>query len=455
MTDTSSGLKRHIGVRSAVALVIANVIGAGVFTTTGFQAADLGDPSLILILWVVGGALAYCGALCYAELGAAMPHAGAEYVYLRETYGLAFSFMSAFVSLIAGFAAPIAAALKSLVRYLAAYIPVLNYPDRILGIVSVEDLAALGFIWILVAIQFRGQRGAIRFNDAVTATKAVGVLAIIAAAALFGNGDFANFSYVSESALNAAPAVKWAAMGTSLIFVMFCYSGWNAAAYVASEMIEPQRNLPRALLIGTLIVTLLYFGLNATYFYGANVDELAGKVEVGLVASRHLFGDWGAGLVTAVLSVSLLASASAMTIAGPRVYFALGRDVPLFKRLAETNSGGVPSTSLLVQATVASVIVVSGRIDEIMSYAGFTLAAMSALAVSCVIVLRVRKPDLDRPFRVWGYPLPPLFYLAVTVWTMFWAFRGRPVESTLALATVAMGGLVFAFSKGARDRASS
>jgi len=450
VTDEHSVLKPHIGFRSAVGLVIANVIGAGIFTTTGFQAADLGDPTLILILWIVGGCLAYCGALCYAELGAAMPQAGAEYVYLRETYGLAFGFMSAFVSLIAGFAAPIAAAVKSLVRYLTAYFPVSDRVPVSLGVLSLEDAAALALIWLLVAVQFYGQKSAIRFNDLVTATKAAGVVAIIAAAALIGHGDLSHFTHVSSASLQASTMTKWAGMGTSLIFVMYCYSGWNAAAYVAGEMLDPQRDLPRALLVGTAIVTLLYLGLNATYFYGADVDALAGKVEVGLVAARHLFGDWGAGLVTAVLSVSLLASASAMTIAGPRVYFALGRDVPLFGKLADTNRAGVPHTSLLVQATVASVIVVSGRIDEIMSYAGFTLALMAALAVSCVIVLRIKRPDMPRPFRLWAYPFPPIFFLSVTIWTMFWAFRGRPVESSLALLTVAVGGVVFALSKRAR-----
>jgi APA family basic amino acid/polyamine antiporter len=183
--------------------------------------------------------------------------------------------------------------------------------------------------------------------------------------------------------------------------------------------------------------------LNSVYFYGANVDALAGKVEVGLVASLELFGPWGAGLVTAVLVISLLASASAMSIAGPRVYYAMGRDIKSLAVLTRTNEAGAPVNSLLLQGVVATVIVVSGSVDEILSYAGFTLALMSALAVSCVIVLRLRQPDLPRPFKVWAYPLPPLFFIVVSIWTMFWAFQGRPVESTLALLTVAAGGAIF------------
>jgi APA family basic amino acid/polyamine antiporter len=422
---------------------VANVIGAGVFTTTGFQAADLGNPTLILLLWLFGGVLAYCGALCFAELGAAMPEAGAEYVYLRESYGRAFGFMSAFVSLIAGFSAPIAAALKSLVRYLTAYFPSLNGDARIIGAVTSGDIVAIVLVWALIAVHLRGRRGAITFNDLITLLKVSGIVGIIVCAAAFGKGSLENFSHVSDVYTGLSSGSLFSALATSLIFVMFCYSGWNAAAYVASEIVEPQKVLPKALLVGTGIVTVLYLLLNSVYFYGANVEELAGKVEVGLVASRQLFGEWGAGMVTVVLIVSLIASASAMTIAGPRVYYALGRDVKRFRSLTQTNPSGAPSNALILQGIVASLIIVSGSVDEIISYAGFTLALVSALAVSCVIVLRYKRPELERPFRVWAYPLPPLFFILVSVWTMYWAFQGRPVESTLALLTVAAGGGIF------------
>lgn len=443
MSDNNQGLLSHIHFRSATALVVANVIGAGVFTTTGFQAADLGNPMLIFALWLLGGILAYCGALCFSELGAAMPSAGAEYIYLRETYGRAFGFMSAFVSLIAGFSAPIAAAVKSLVLYLQAFFPILATDPSIIGALHLTDLLALGIVWLLVAVHLRGKEGGIGFNDLVTLLKVGGIVLIILAAALLGDGNISNLTYTAGFYEELPTSALFSAMATSLIFVMFCYSGWNAAAYVASEIVEPQKTLPRALLAGTTVVTVLYLLLNMVYFYGANVEELAGKVEVGLVASRQLFGGWGAGLVTIVLVVSLLASASAMTIAGPRVYYALGQDIHKFRMLTHTNKGGAPVNALLLQGLMASLIIMSGSVDQILSYAGFTLALMSALAVSCVIVLRIRYPDMNRPFRVWAYPLPPLFFLVVSIWTMFWAFQGRPVESTLALLTVAAGGGIF------------
>ena len=436
--------------RSAAALVIANMVGAGIFTTTGFQAADLGNPILILMLWVVGGILALLGALCYAELGAMMPEAGGEYVYLRETYGPAFGFMSAFVSFTAGFSAPIAAATESFVIYLGNFIPFLSEERMLLPGVGVVDVCAIGIVWLLVWIHMRAVRAGTGFNDFITAFKVAGIVAILLAAAAFGRGDVSHLVTPSPGFASIERPQLFAAFGTSLIFVMFCYAGWNAAAYVAGEMEDPQRDLPRALLLGTAVVVLLYLGLNAVYFYGADVDELAGQVEVGVVASRHLFGDWGVDLVTIVLCTSIFASASAMTLAGPRVYYALGKDFSPFAFLARMRSTGAPVVALVAQGVVTSVIILSGRVDQIQQYAGFTLSLFASLAVSCVIVLRIRRPDAPRPFRAWGYPLSPVLFVAVSVWMMFWAFRGRPVESTLAFLTVLLGGIIFGVSQSRR-----
>ena len=439
-----SALKRHMRLRSATALVIANMIGAGIFTTTGFQAADLRHPLFIFVLWVIGGTLALLGALCYAELGAMMPRAGAEYVYLRETYGPAVGFMSAFVSLVAGFSAPIAAATKSFVIYLAHFFPVLAEDPTVGGVVAVIDLIAVGLVWLLVAIHVRAVQSGTGFNDFMTVFKVGGIVAILLAAVSIGRGDVSNLVTVSPSFQELSKTDTLAAFGTSLIFVMFCFSGWNAAAYVASEMEHPQRDLPRALVLGTATVLLLYLGLNAVYFYGASVDELAGQVEVGLVASRSLFGTTGVSMVTIVLCVSILASASAMTLVGPRVYYALGKDFTPFALLARTRWTGAPAVALVIQGIVTSAIIFSGRVDQIQQYAGFTLTLFASLAVSCVIVLRVRSPEIDRPFRAWGYPVSPILFLAVSGWMMFWAFQGRPVESVLSFMTVLVGGLVFA-----------
>lgn len=430
-------------------MVVANIIGAGIFNSTGYQAAALGSGQLIFLVWIAGGVLAVCGALCYGELGAAMPEAGGEYVYLRETYGGVFAFASAFVSLIAGFSAPIASAAKGLVRYLSQFFPILEDDPQAFGLVSVNDLVAVGVVWLLVLIHSRVVQRGLRFNDFVTLFKVAGIVAIIVSAAAVGKGSLRGFSEVSTAYAEQDAFATSAAFATSLIFVLFCFCGWNAAAYVASELNEPQRDLPRALLLGTGAVLFLYLGLNSVYLYGAGIDELAaeanaGRSEVGLFAARRLFGPWGVNLMTLVIATSILASASAMTIAGPRVYYALGRDYRLFAWLGRSSpSTGAPTTALVVQGAVTSVIILLGRIDEIMLYAGFTLTLFSALAVSCVIVLRFTRPQMERPFRTWGYPVTPLLFLGVSCWTMVWAFRDNPGESTLALLTVVAGGVLY------------
>jgi APA family basic amino acid/polyamine antiporter len=246
----------------------------------------------------------------------------------------------------------------------------------------------------------------------------------------------------------------FSATATSLVFVMFCYSGWNSASYLTGEMHNPTRDLPRALLIGTGAVMAMYLALNAFYFYGASVDELAGKVEVGVIASSNLFGPIGASFTTAVLAVSLLASASAMTVVGPRVYYALGQDSSALRFLGRVHhTTGTPIVSLVLQGAITTLFIVLGTVDQIQQYAGLTLALFAALAVSAVFVLRIRQPELPRPFRVPGYPFTPLGFIAVSVWTMFWAVQGRPVESILSAATVAAGGLAYRLTRIRSGRA--
>lgn len=451
MTESEPGLLRHIGLRSATMLVVASMIGAGIFTTTGYQAADLGHPGLIFLLWILGGVLALCGALCFAELGAAMPKAGAEYVYIRESYGSALAFMSAFVALFAGFSAPIAGALKGLVLYLGHFVPTLAEDLTLIGGLHLNDVVAIGFVWALVAIHISGVRAGIGFNDVITILKIGGIVLVLLAAATLGEGNASRVFTVAPHYHELSGLDKLSYSATSLIFVTFCYLGWNGSAYVAAEMDNPQRDLPRSLLLGTGLVTVLYIGLNAMFFYGAGVEGLAGVGEVGLVSSRALFGDFGVTMVTLLMCISILASASAMTVIGPRVYFAFGEDFKGLSILHRVSpKTGAPSAALLLQGVVTSAIILSGTLDQILQYAGFTLTLFASIAVSCVIALRIKRPEMPRPFKAWGYPFTPLFFLGVSIWTMIWAVRGRPQESSLGLVTVVVGGVIFyAFSHNA------
>lgn len=434
-------LQRSIGMLPAAGIVVANMIGAGIFTTTGFQAAAIANPLHIYALWVVGGVLALCGAVCYAELGAAIPRAGAEYQYLREAFGGSFALMSALTSLTAGFSAPIASALKSCAFYLAHLIPWLEPQRAVIGSISAADLFAIAAVWALVALHCRGLTLGIRVTSAITAFKIGGIVVFLIAAVAIGKGELANLTRHAAQAEPHGGAAQLGALATSLIFVMFCYSGWNSAAYLAGEMRDPARDLPRALLLGTLLVVVLYLGLNFAYFYGAGAGALAGQVEVGVVAAEHLFGPGGATCTTVILSLSLLAAASAMTAIGPRVYYAVGREYPALQALAGVRSDtGAPATALIVQGVTTSLFILLGRVDQIQQYAGFTLSVFAALSVASVIVLRVRRPELPRPFRAWGYPFTPLLFLAISIWTIFWAFSARPLESSLGITTIAAGG---------------
>ena len=437
-----------MSLHSATALIVATVIGVGIFTSTGFQADALPHPGAIFAVWILGGGLAMCGALCYAELGAALPEAGAEYVYLRESFGYTVAFVSAVVSLVAGFSAPIAAILKSLVRYLTYFVPILEQELVVVGFLNLNDLIALGLTWGLILIHLCGVRGGIGFNDIVTVSKVLGIIGLLIFAAVHGTGTLDHLRVIGPSFHEMDLADRLGAFSTSLIFVMFCYSGYNAASYMASEVKEPQRVLPRAILLGTFIVIVLYLGLNLFYFYGADVNELAGKVEVGLVAARYIFGPMGIGIVTIVILVTLLSAASAMTVIGPRVYYAMGRDFPVFRSLCRlSESHRVPSTALLLQGLVTSVILLTGTVDQIQQFVGIAVTLFSVLAVSAVFVLRVKRPDLPRPFKTWGYPFTPILFLVVSGSELIWNVRERPAESVLALLLVGLAGVVGWYSK--------
>jgi basic amino acid/polyamine antiporter, APA family len=444
VTDRDAGLVRHLRLHSATGLVVASMIGAGIFTTTGYQAADLGHPGYIFALWVLGGILALCGALAFAELGASLPRAGAEYVYIREAFGPPFAFMSAIIALIAGFSAPIAAAVKALIDYLAHFVPIFGEQRAVLGPIGLNDCVAAGVCWALVGVHAWGAQRGIRFADLVTALKILGIVAIIVAAFAVGKGSAENLTRVSPVYAELSTVDTIAAFATALIFVSFCYLGWNGAAYLAAEMPNPQRVLPRSLLIGTAFVMVLYLLLNAVFFYGADAAALAGHADVGLIAARELFSPAGVSMVVAVMAVSILASASAMTAMGPRVYFAFGQDLPALRLLAKADPAtGAPRNALVLQGFVTTAIIFSGGIGAIIQYTGFTLTLFSSLAVAAAVVLRIRQPNLPRPFRMPFYPWPVVFYLAVSAWTLVWAVRGRPVESLLGLATAAAAGFAF------------
>jgi APA family basic amino acid/polyamine antiporter len=442
--------KRRLGLSVTAAIVVANMIGTGVFTSTGFQAASMHDPMTILVCWIVGGVLALCGAAAYAELGSMMPRAGGEYVYLREAYHPAVGFMSGWASLTAGFSAPIALAALAFSAYLGALVPALQgdaWGSVSLGWVTIafgpKHAVAIALIAGITALHSFDTKVGGAVQAVFTAAKVLLIVLFILGGFLLGSGDWGNLASQHGGLAN----VKTMGFAMSLMYVSFAYSGWNAAAYIANEVERPERTLPRALLLGTGSVMVLYVLLNLVFLYAVPVDVLAGAggngpvVEVGDVAARSLFGERAGGVVTAVITLALVSSVSAMIMAGPRVYAAMAIDRALPGALAKHNKRGVPVTAVIVQGVLASIAVMVGEIDLLIRFVGFTLTIFAALTVAAVFILRRRGHRAS--YRTWGYPFTPIVFIGLSFWIAYAQFKDHRVECLSALGVGVVGALIY------------
>jgi APA family basic amino acid/polyamine antiporter len=421
------------------------MVGAGIFTTPGFLARDLGSPFAILSIWLIGAMLAIAGALSYSELGAAFPEAGGEYVYLREAFGPLWGYLSGWTSFFAGFSAPVGAATIAFAAYLAYFDPAVG-PGHLLWSgqigplalsISAAQIVALVTLWALSLAHITGMRRSGQLHVSLTIGKVLSIAALIILGLWIGRGEWGNFQSGSEGIL---PQGVFRNGAVSLIFVLYSYSGWNAAAYIAGEVRHPNRVMPLSLLAGTGIVAVLYFGLNVLFIYGLGISSMSGVLQVGEKASVALFGPSAAGVISAMMALSILASASAMIVAGPRIYFAMASDGIFPRRLAAIHMlYRSPAASIVSQALWTSVLILTGTFEALLVYAGFVLVFFSALAVTALIVLRVRRPELERPFRVPLYPLTPAIFIAFSIWILIYTLGGRPKESSLGIVTVLLG----------------
>jgi len=413
--QTVASLERRLGPLDAAAIVVSNVIGGGIFFVPILVAQFVHDSRAILLVWLVGGALSFAGAMAYAELAALRPRSGGEYVYLREAYGPLPAFLTGWTSFIAGFSGAIAASAVALAEYVGRFFPAASDATPIISlplplvplIVSPKNLVALSAIAVLTFAHLGGL-GPGRIVQNILATgKIVGLVVFLVVGFSFGAGHAAN--------LGVAGTVEPDRFVLALIPVMFAYSGWNAASYVAEEIRSPGRNVPIALGLGTLTVIFIYLGLNALYLFALGPDGLANVMGtlVDTVAER-LFGFVAASVIATFTIVSLSASISAMILAGPRVYFAMARDGVFFEAMGRVNPRfHAPTVAIIAQAAWSGVLVLSGNLSQLVSYTGFAIVLFSGIAVSSVFVLRRRHPDLERPFRAWGYPWAPgLFIVA-------------------------------------------
>ena len=423
--------RRQLGLLVTAAIVIANMIGTGVFTGTGFNAAALHDPTTILILWGVGGVLALCGAACYAELGSMMPRAGGEYVYLREAYHPVVGFMSGWVSLTAGFSAPIATAAKAFAKYLGVIVPGIS------GTAG-EAIVAIALIVVITALHAFDTRIGGRVQAVFTAIKVVLIVGFIVLGLTVGDGSWSHFATqaggVSANLLTKTFAIQ-------LMYVSFAYSGWNAAAYIAGEIEHPSKVLPRALFAGTAIVMALYLLVNLVYFYALPSDQLANVVEVGAKAAGSLFGTAAGKLITSVIALALVSAVSAMIMAGPRVYASMAADRALPKQLAYYSKRGVPSIAVVVQGALAIGFVLVAKIGQLIEFVGFTLAISAALTVSGLFVLRRR--GLRGAYQTIGYPLTPLLFIGLSTWIAYAQISRDPKHAAMVLGILVAGAIAY------------
>ena len=429
----TSGLDvRTVSTMTATALAVADMIGIGVFTSLGFQVQDIPSAFSVLLLWIIGGIAALSGALAYAELSAAFPRSGGEYNFLSRIYHPAVGFLAGWISATVGFAAPIALAAMAFGVYFKGVVP--GAPALLLS---------LAVTWIVTLVHLSGVKHSSKFQNVSTLIKGALIIALIIAGLAYGSPQPISFapSHNDLGFISSAP------FAVSLVFVMYAYSGWNAATYIAGEIREPAVSLPRSIIAATLIVITLYVALNAVFLYTTPIASMAGQLDVALIAGKYIFGDFGGRIVGALICIGLVSSISAMTWIGPRVTMAMGFDHGLLAPLSRTSSNGVPTTAILLQLVIVTLLLMTQSFEAVLDTIQFSLTLCSFLAVLGVIVLRWNAPDLARPYRTWGYPVTPLVFLAVTAFMMYHLLIERPLQSFAGLGIMLAGLAIYALSQ--------
>ncbi len=426
---------RQVSFLTATAIVVANMVGVGVFTSLGFQVAEIPSGFPIILLWLVGGVLAFCGAVCYGELAAMMPRSGGEYHLLSESFHPLMGFLSGWVSVTVGFGAPIAAAGFAFGEYFAEIFPA---GDGVSWITPKGSAIAL--VILVTVIHLFGVRIASRFQVGFTIGKVLLILVLTVAAFVLGTGQGLTFFPKSgDFELIFQPA-----FALSLFYVMYAYSGWNAAAYIAGEVKNPGRNVPLALVVGTAFVTLLYIGLNTAFLYAAPVAEMAQSGEkVGFVAAQHIFGDQGGRLMGLLISFGLISTISSMIWAGPRVTQVIAEDYRIFGFLASRNQHGAPAYAIILQSIVVVILIWQTSFESLIYYIQALIFLSSLLVVVGLFVLRRKRPDADRPYRTWGYPITPLIYLIASLFMLIVFAMDRTSEMLWGMLTLVVGYLVY------------
>ena len=438
----STALDRRLGPFDGAAIVVSNVIGSGIFVVPAIVAQLVPHPWAMVAVWFGGGALAFAGAMAYAELAALRPRSGGEYVYLREAFGPLAAFLTGWTSFVAGFAGAIAASAVGLASYLSRFLPVAGDTMPLVAVplgpvtvvVSPQALVAIAVVAALSGVHILGLSPGRVVQNILASMKVALLVAFVALGFGLGDGSTAHFT--------AGGVVTPQLWVLALIPVMFSYAGWNAATYVAEEIRNPGRNVPLALGLGTVAVVLIYLFLNLLYVYALPVAEIATvDARVADAAAERLFGPAIAGPVAAASVVMLAASISAMVMAGPRVYYAMARAGQFPAMAARVHPRfRTPLVAIAAQGVWASVLVLTGRFDQLVEYTGFAVVLFSGVAVAALFVLRRRRaPHEPRPFRAWGYPVAPFVFTVASLLIVLNALWRSPATSGAGLLVIASG----------------
>ncbi|HEX9734096.1 MAG TPA: amino acid permease [Thermoanaerobaculia bacterium] len=433
----------RISVVTAASICVANMIGTGVFASLGFQVAEVTSGFALLTLWVAGGVFALCGAFSYGELAAALPRSGGELHFLTRSIHPLAGFLAGWVSLTVGFAPPIALVAITFGEYFSRVAP--GAPPLALSCTVVA---------LVTLFHLRDLRLGSSFQNLFTGLKVALILVFIALPLWTDERSGIDFApRAGDLGVIFSPVY-----GVSLLFVLYAYTGWNAATYVVGEIRDPTRNVPRALAAATGVVMALYVGIHWSFLVTTPISELAPggvpEVEVGHLVAARVFGEAGGRWMSGLLCVALVSSISAMTWAGPRVTQVLGEDYAMFRALARTNPAGIPVRAILLQTAFVFVMLLTSTFKSILVFVQLILTLSSALTVLGVVVLRRRAPDLPRPYRAWGYPATPLLFLAISVFAMGYTFYNQPWESLAGLAILLLGLPLFWLSPRAGEAAA-
>ena len=425
-----------VSVIVATAIVVSDMVGVGVFTSLGFQVKDIPSGFSILLLWTVGGLVALCGVFSYSELGAMFPRSSGEYNFLSRAYHPAFGFLAGWVSATVGFAAPVALAAMAFGEYAKSVVP------------GVPPIAlAIGVVFLVSLVQLGGVRHSSTFQLISTILKVALITAFLIAGLVIGTPQPISFAPQGSDLSHVISAP----FAIGLVFVMYSFSGWNAATYIIGEMKTPQQNLPRALLAGTLIVLVIYVALNAVFLLTSPIGELSGQLDVASISGRHIFCDIGGRIVGAMICIGLISSLSAMMWIGPRVTMTMGEDIAVLQVFSRRSTSGAPAYAILFQLAVACLLLFTRSFEAVLDFVQFSLLFCSFFTVLGVIKLRITSPELPRPYRAWGYPITPLVFLLVTAFMMYYLLTERPLQSFLGALMMISGLLIYAIFRKRPD----